>query len=163
MTASSQHEASSSQTKKNLTQTFQNILTESNQTANPNINLSNQTTSTTSDLIDSFFAPTTHTNPISNQPPIINISDNSNLNLNNSSNTNQSDSTSNKPPLQTYSSVVKPKSNPTYDWLANFPITEEMQSNKKLQTAFSLQLFTFFKKFLYDFYSGKEIKPATST
>jgi len=37
-----------------------------------------------------------------------------------------------------------------------------MQPNKKLQTSFSLQLFTFLKKFLYDFYPGKEIKPATS-
>jgi hypothetical protein len=38
-----------------------------------------------------------------------------------------------------------------------------MQPNKKLQTSFSLQLFTFLKKFLYDFYPGKEIKPATAT
>jgi hypothetical protein len=64
MTASSQHEASSSQTKKNLTQTFQNILTESSQTTNPNI-----TSSTTSDLIDSFFSTTNNTNSITNQPP----------------------------------------------------------------------------------------------
>jgi hypothetical protein len=162
MTASSQHEASSSKTKKNLTQTFQNILHESSQTTNPLTTSSHQTL-ISSDLIDSFFSTTTNTNPITNQPPTTNTLDTSSLNLNKTSNINQSENTPNKPPSQSYSSVLKPKSNPTYDWVANFPITEEMQPNKKLQTSFSLQLFTFLKKFLYDFYPGKKIKPATAT
>jgi hypothetical protein len=162
MTASSQHEASSSKTKKNLTQTFQNILHESSQTTNP-LTASSHQTSTSSDLIDSFFSTTTNTNINPNQPPVTNTLDTSNLNLNKTNNTNQSENTPNKSSSQSYSSVLKPKSNPTYDWIANFPITEEMQPNKKLQISFSLQLFTFLKKFLYDFYPGKEIKPATAT
>ena len=69
-------------------------------------------------LLTLFFFTVTITNPIFNQPPITNIPDNSNLNFNNSnnsSNSNELDNNSNKPPAQTYSSVVKPKSKPTYD------------------------------------------------
>ena len=47
---------------------------------------------------------------------------------------NNNTSTSNQP-------KVHPKLNPTFDWIANFPISEEMQSNNKLQTSFSFQLF----------------------
>ena len=66
MTASSQHEASSSQTKKNLTQTFQNILLESDQTSNSKTNFTHQTSSTASNFIDSFFSTVTTTNLIFN-------------------------------------------------------------------------------------------------
>ena len=51
MTASSQHEASSSQTKKNLTQTFQNILNETSQTTNPPIASFYQNSQTASTLL----------------------------------------------------------------------------------------------------------------
>ena len=52
----------------------------------------------------------------------------------------------------------KPKPNPSYDWLLNFPITEEIEPNKKFQTKLSHQLFGFLKKHLFDFFPGKEIK-----
>lgn len=53
----------------------------------------------------------------------------------------------------------KPKSNPSFDWITNFPITKEMEPNKKLQTKLSHQLFGFLKTHLYDFFPGREIKP----
>ena len=56
------------------------------------------------------------------------------------------------------SNEPKSKPNPSYDWLLNFPITEEMESNKKFQTKLSHQLFGFLKKHLFDFIPGKEIK-----
>ena len=65
---------------------------------------------------------------------------------------NNNTSTSNQP-------KVHPKLNPTFDWTANFPISEEMQSNNKLQTSFSFQLFEFLKIHLYNFYPGSTIKP----
>jgi len=52
-----------------------------------------------------------------------------------------------------YTKTNKPKPNPVYDWLANFPITEEMEPNTKLQTKLSFQLFNFLKENLSNFTS----------
>jgi hypothetical protein len=54
------------------------------------------------------------------------------------------------------------QSKPMFDWVKNYPITAEMEQNKKLNTDLSKQLFYFLKKHLSNFYPGKEIKPATS-
>ena len=53
------------------------------------------------------------------------------------------------------------KLNPTFDWLQNFPISDNIKDNKKLQTTFSINLYDFLKKHLYNFYPGSIIKEAT--
>ena len=64
---------------------------------------------------------------------------------------------------QSYSQAARPKLNPSYDFLANFPVTDEMQSHTKLQTEISWKLFNFLKEHLHNFYPGKIIKEATET
>src|SRR6185295_11192575 len=55
----------------------------------------------------------------------------------------------------------RPKLNPSFDFLANFPVSEKMQKNTKLQTDISCKLFNFLKEHLYNFYPGKVIREAT--
>ena len=111
--------------------------------------------------------------------------DNSNLSNNNNSNI-LNNSSEQQPPLhqaslpshkqqsnqkplqqpqssQSYSQAARPKLNPSYDFLANFPVTDEMQSHTKLQTEISRQLFNFLKEHFHNFYPGKIIKEATGT
>jgi hypothetical protein len=56
---------------------------------------------------------------------------------------------------------TKTKFEPTFDWLKNFPITEEMETHKKLETPLSHSLFEFLKNHLYNFFPGKIIKIET--
>ena len=66
-------------------------------------------------------------------------------------------------PIQTNTNnQQKVKANPTFDWLANFPISEDMKDKSQLQTEFSRKIFNFLKSYLYIFYSRKEIKFKTS-
>ena len=60
-----------------------------------------------------------------------------------------------KDSLKPYIKTNKPKPNSVYDWLANFPITEEMKLNTKLQTKLSFQLFSFLKENLSNFIPGQ--------
>jgi hypothetical protein len=73
------------------------------------------------------------------------------------------DETSNNEQQQSYSQAARPKLNPSFDWLANFPVTDEMQNHTKLETEISRQLFNFLKEHLYNFYPGKVLKEATET
>jgi hypothetical protein len=60
--------------------------------------------------------------------------------------------------IHTSQPKVHTKLNPTFDWLQNFPITDNMKNNKKLQTIFSKHLYDFFKKYFYNFYPGILLK-----
>ena len=53
----------------------------------------------------------------------------------------------------------KIKANPTFDWLANFPISDDMKDKSQLQTELSQKIFNFTKTYLFDFYPSTEIKP----
>src|SRR6185295_20362992 len=51
---------------------------------------------------------------------------------------------------KSYSQAARPKLNPSFDFLANFPVSKEMQKNTKLQTDISRKLFNFLKDHLYN-------------
>ena len=82
-----------------------------------------------------------------------NSTQNSNLTeTNNNSNTNLTK----QPETQTKQSKA------LFDWIQHFPITEEIEKIKKLETFLSFQVFEFLKNYLYNFTLGKEIKPSTT-
>src|ERR1041384_5969723 len=92
---------------------------------------------------------------------------NSNISLSNpqcntpSSTTQPSYATIAQQPSEASQPKVYTKLNPTFDWLQNFPISDNIKDNKKLQTTFSTNLYNFLKKHLYNFYPGSIIKEAT--
>ena len=61
------------------------------------------------------------------------------------------------------SNSAKPqaKSTPTFDWLLNYPITDEMKPHTKLQTPFAQQLYDLLKKHLHNFYPRTTLKAAS--
>ena len=89
-----------------------------------------------------------------NTPPSVN-----NSNSEEKENNNQPTSTTTSQPNSQPALEPKPKPNPSFDWLFNFPITKDMEPNTKLQTKLSHHLFGFLKTHLYDFFPGREIKP----